>query len=69
MVKVTISAKYQVVIPKQIRQSLNLKKGQKMIVLVKDGIINLLPEKPLSEMKGAFKGMDTKDLREERERT
>ncbi|HEC68610.1 MAG TPA: AbrB/MazE/SpoVT family DNA-binding domain-containing protein [Candidatus Desulfofervidus auxilii] len=68
MVKVTISAKYQVVIPKQIRQSLNLKKGQKMIVLVKDGIINLLPEKPLSEMKGVFKGMDIKDLREERER-
>ena len=68
MVKVTISAKYQVVIPKEIRQLLNLKRGQKMIVLVKDGIINLLPERPLSEMRGVFKGMNTKDLREEGER-
>ncbi|MDL1971903.1 MAG: AbrB/MazE/SpoVT family DNA-binding domain-containing protein [Deltaproteobacteria bacterium] len=65
---VTISTKYQVVIPKKVRKLLNLKKGQRMIVVVKDGIINLLPERPLSEMKGIFKGMTTEDLREERER-
>ncbi|CAD7774066.1 Antidote-toxin recognition MazE, bacterial antitoxin [Candidatus Methanoperedenaceae archaeon GB50] len=68
MPTVTISGKYQVVIPKEIRKLLGLRKGQRMIVLVKDGVINLIPKKELSSMKGIFKGMGTRNLREETER-
>ena len=64
----TISSKYQVVIPKDVREKLHLKSGQKMTVVVKGGVIYLVPEKPLESFKGFLKGMDTKDFREDSER-
>lgn len=64
----TISPKYQVVIPKDIREKLHLKSGQKMTVVTKGGLIYFIPEKPLSFFRGFLKGMDTKDIREEEER-
>jgi AbrB family looped-hinge helix DNA binding protein len=64
----TISPKYQVVIPKEAREKLQLKKGQKMVVVVKGGIVHMIPEKPLDYFKGFLKGLDSKDLREGRDR-
>lgn len=64
----TVSTKYQVVIPKEARLRLHIKKGQKMIVLVKDNIITLIPDRPLSELKGFVKGINKKDIREKTER-
>jgi len=64
----TISPKYQVVIPKDVREKLHLKSGQKMTVVTKGGVVYLIPEKPFESFKGFLKGMDTKDIREDTER-
>ncbi len=69
MADVTLSSKYQVVIPKEVRKQLRLKSGQKLILLVKEGVISLIPDRPLEEFEGYLKGMDTEGLREERDRT
>ena len=68
MATTTISPKYQVVIPKNIREKLRLKSGQKMTVVAKGGVIYFIPEKPLSFFRGLLKGMDRGDLREDVER-
>ena len=64
----TISPKYQVVIPKEAREKLQLKKGQKMIVIVKGGVVHMIPEKPLDYFKGFLKGLNSKGLREDGDR-
>jgi len=64
----TISSKYQVVIPKEVRKQLELKGGQKLQVVVKGGVITLVPDRSLKELRGIFKGMDTTDVRGEEER-
>lgn len=64
----TISPKYQIVIPKDVREKLHLKSGQKMTVVTKGGVVYLIPEKPVESFKGFLKGMDTKNIREDTER-
>jgi AbrB family looped-hinge helix DNA binding protein len=56
---VTLSPKFQVVIPQQIRESLQLKAGQKMQMINLEGQIVIVPLRPIKEMRGAFKGMNT----------
>ena len=68
MATITISPKYQVVIPKEIREKVHLKSGQKMTVFTKGGVIYFIPEKPLETFKGFLKGMDTRDIREDSDR-
>ena len=68
MASVTISPKYQVVIPKGVREKLKLKPGQKVAVLEKNGVVHVIPIKPLRELRGIAKGLTTKDLRDEDER-
>lgn len=64
MSTVTISTKFQVVIPKGIREALELKPGQKVQALVYDGRIELIPVRKMSEMRGFVKGIDTEVPRE-----
>ena len=68
MGEVTISSKFQVVIPRDVRKQLHLKVGQKLRVVVKGQTINLVPEVPIAEMRGFLKGMDKFGIREEDER-
>ncbi len=68
MVETTLSSKFQVVIPKEVRTRLKLKKGQKLVVIAKGGIISLIPQRSLSKIRGFLKGMDREGLREERDR-
>lgn len=68
MTTTTLSPKYQVVIPKDVREKLHLKSGQKMTVVTKGGVIYFIPEKPLGSYRGFLKGMDTKDIRDEQDR-
>jgi AbrB family looped-hinge helix DNA binding protein len=68
MTTTTVSPKYQVVIPKDVRKKLHLKSGQKMTVVTKGGLIYFIPERPLESFKGFLKGMDTKNIREEEDR-
>ena len=65
---VLISTKYQVVIPKEVRVDLHLKPGQKMICIAKDGVIHLIPDRPISSLRGFAKGMSIKGLREKEDR-
>jgi AbrB family looped-hinge helix DNA binding protein len=65
---VAISAKYQIIIPKEIRKALNIKKGGKFQILTRGQIINLIPERPLKELRGFLEGMNTEDIREKEER-
>lgn len=61
---VTLSPKFQVVIPKEIRESLHLRAGQKMQIINDDGQIVIVPLRSIKEMRGAFKGMNTHFERE-----
>ncbi|HHP7236306.1 MAG TPA: AbrB/MazE/SpoVT family DNA-binding domain-containing protein [Desulfobacterales bacterium] len=62
---VTVSPKYQVVIPKNIREALCLRPGQKLKVFEYDGRIELIPDREISELKGFLKGINTDFAREE----
>ena len=64
MSTVTISPKYQVVIPKPIREKLRLRPGQKVEALVYGDRIELIPVRPMREMRGFLKGLDTTIERE-----
>ena len=65
MQTVTVSPKYQVVIPKHIRESMRLRPGQKLTVIVYDGRIELIPDRDISELKGFLKGIKTEFVRED----
>ena len=56
---VTVSPKYQVVIPKQIRDQLGLEPGQKIQALVFDGRIELILLRPMTKMRGFLRGLST----------
>ena len=64
MQAVTVSSKYQVVIPRHVREALNIQPGQKMQVIAYDGRIEYIPVRPIREMRGFAKGMDTTIERE-----
>lgn len=64
MQTVTVSPKYQVVIPKNIREALKLQPGQKMRVIEYDGRIELIPDRDIVELRGFIKGIDTRLERE-----
>jgi len=65
MDSVTVSPKYQVVIPQKARQMLNIKKGQKMQVIAYDNRVVLIPVRPIQEARGSLKRIDTNIEREE----
>ena len=64
MEAVKISPKYQVVIPKKLRESLNLSPGQKVQMVAFEDRIEMIPVRKISEMKGFLKGIDTTVARE-----
>ncbi len=59
MSTVTVSPKYQVVIPKEVRESMGIYSGQKIQVLTYQNRIELIPIKPMKKMKGFLKGINT----------
>lgn len=65
MTSVTVSPKYQIVIPKEIRESMGIVSGQKVQIMSYQGRIEVIPLKPMKEMRGFLKGIDTAVLREE----
>lgn len=68
MAATTVSSRYQVVIPKEVREQLNIKPGQKLQVIVLGGVIHLVPVLSLDELRGIAKGIDTSNIRDERDR-
>lgn len=64
METVTVSPKFQVVIPKEIREKLKLKPGQKLQIIEFGDRIEFIPIKDIKEARGFLKGIDTKIKRE-----
>ena len=64
----TISSKYQVVIPKQAREHLNLKPKQKLTVIEKDKMLILIPKSSLEDLRGIATGSNTDDYRDKKDR-
>lgn len=59
METVTVSPKFQVVIPLKVRKALGLKPGQKIQVILYDGRIELIPFEPIRRNRGFLKGINT----------
>ena len=68
MATTIISPKFQVVIPKEVRDKLRLSHKQRLQVLEKGGVITLVPEVPLKSLKGTLKGMSKEGIREKKDR-
>lgn len=68
MTYTSISSKYQVVIPKEIREKIAVSPGQKLIIYERGGIIHLVPDMPLKKMKGIYKDLDL-DISEIRDKS
>jgi AbrB family looped-hinge helix DNA binding protein len=64
----TISSKFQIVIPREVREKLKLSPRQRFQVIEKGGIITLIPEVPLKSLKGFIKGVGRSGLREKKDR-
>lgn len=64
METVTLSQKFQVVIPRAIREALYLAAGAKLRVLRYGDRIEFIPVRPIQQMRGFLRGMDTTIERE-----
>ena len=68
MTTVTVSPKFQIVIPLEIRQSLHVFPGEKLQVIRYDNRIELIPFRPIKKMRGFLKGMNANVEREKKDR-
>jgi AbrB family looped-hinge helix DNA binding protein len=68
MASTTVSSKYQVVIPKAIREKARLHPGDKLTVILKGRVISLVPEVSLEQMCGIFPQLDLSNIREKEDR-
>ena len=65
---VTISSKYQVVIPRQIRERFNLKPGQKIMFIPYNNTLRVVIVPPIEQAEGIFESIDTDPGREKEDR-
>lgn len=68
MEAVTVSPKYQVVIPRSVRERLHIHPGEKLQVISFDDRIELVRTRPVSEMRGFLKGLDPTFERDKEDR-
>ena len=68
METVTLSSKYQLVLPRATRERLRLQPGTKLTVLAKGNVIFLVPERPMRAFRGVARGTSDRDLREKKDR-
>ena len=66
---VTVSPKFQVVIPRAVRERMRLRPGEKLQVISFDDRIEMVPVRPMSSMRGFLKGFDARFDRDEEDRT
>ena len=65
MEAVTISSKYQVVIPREVRKQFNLKPGQKIMFIPYNGTLRVVVVPPIKKARGMLKGINTDNIRGE----
>ena len=63
-----ISPKFQIVIPKQIRERLGLRPGPRVSLIERDGLVTMVPQRPISEMRGIARGVSYEGYRDETDR-
>jgi len=63
-----VSSRFQVTIPKAVRQEMDLRVGQEMEVIAKSGVIFLVPDRPILSLRGFVKGIPTDGFREKKDR-
>jgi AbrB family looped-hinge helix DNA binding protein len=68
MPSATLSSKYQLAVPKAIRDELGLHAGQRFVVIAKGQAIELVPVRPVLEARGLLKGAATDDVRDRTDR-
>ena len=68
MNQATVSSKYQIVIPSEIRKEYGIKAGQHIFFVKSNSGILIIPQIPLSELFGKLKGIDTTIERDEEDR-
>ena len=68
MSRLRLSTKGQLIIPKEVRESMNLRVGQELQVIAKGGNITLVPERSLASLRGFAKGIRTDKLRDKKDR-
>ena len=64
----TISSKYQIVIPREVRERLHLQPQQKLTILEKDGMLILIPQVKLDSLRGIARGANVADYRDKEDR-
>lgn len=68
MTTATLSPKFQLVVPKEVRDQMHLDPGMQFAVIPFGGRIEFIPLRPIEELEGKFKGMDTDNIREKKDR-
>ena len=68
METVTLSSKYQLVLPRATRDRLRLQPGMKLTVLAKGNVIYLVPDRPIRAFRGVARGTSDQGLREKKDR-
>jgi AbrB family looped-hinge helix DNA binding protein len=69
MISATLSSKFQIVIPKALREQLHLEAGQQFVFVAKGNVINLVPKQDMKQVRGLLKGASTENVRDRRDRT
>jgi len=64
----TISSKFQISVPKKVREELHIKPGQQFIFIAKGNCLELVPKRDINELKGILEGANTKDIRDRSDR-
>jgi AbrB family looped-hinge helix DNA binding protein len=68
MISAKLSSKFQLAIPKAIRDQLDLKAGQQFTLVAKGDIIELVPVRSLAVARGSFKDSNPNDYRDQQDR-
>lgn len=68
MSSATLSSKFQIVIPKALREQLHLEAGQQFVFVAKGNVINLVPKQDLKQLRGLLKGANPENVRDRQDR-
>lgn len=68
MAVATLSSKFQLGIPKAVRDELGLQAGQKFTVIAKGAVIELVPVRPMGDLRGLLRGASALEVRDRRDR-
>lgn len=68
MTEVRVSPKYQVVIPREVREKVLIKSGQKVTMVAKQGVVFIVPHVSVKKLKGTLKGISATGFREKKDR-